>query len=140
MASLDRLESLRGARILVVEDDTDTRDALAILLERCGAVVTAVGSAREALEVLDDSRPHVLVCDIGLPDEDGYALMRKVRARDPDRGGKVPAAAVTAYTTAEDRRKALQAGFWEHLPKPLEVRKLLETVATLRQASVLPGH
>jgi CheY-like chemotaxis protein len=140
MVTLDRLENLRGARILVVEDDRDTRDALAIILERCGAVVTAVGSAREALEVLDDSRPHVLVCDIGLPDEDGYALMRKVRARDPAHGGKVPAAAVTAYATDEDRRRALQAGFWEHLPKPVELRKLLETVATLRQASVLPGH
>jgi len=139
MVSLDRLENLHGARILVVEDDPDTRAALAIVLERCGALVTAVGSSREALDVFDDSRPHVLVCDIGLPDEDGYALIRKVRARGAEKGGKVPAAAVTAYATPEDRRRALQAGFWEHLAKPVELRKLLDTVATLRRASVLPG-
>jgi CheY-like chemotaxis protein len=140
MASHDHRINLHGVRILVVEDDPDTRVGLAVVLERCGAEVTAVGTSTEALRAFDVVHPQVLVCDIGLPDEDGYSLMQKVRARNPEEGGKVPAAAVTACTTPEDRRRALQAGFWEHLPKPIELGKLLDTVANLRRASLLPGY
>jgi CheY-like chemotaxis protein len=140
MASGDNTVTLHGVRILVVEDDPDTRAGLVVVLERCGAVVTAVGTSLDALRAFDDVRPQVLVCDIGLPDEDGYSLMQKVRARDPEAGGKVPSAAVTAFATPEDRRRALQAGFWEHLPKPVELRQLLDTVVNLRRASLLPGY
>jgi len=140
MGTANSLVSLHGVRVLVVEDDPTTRAGLTVVLERCGALVTAVGSAREALRAFDRFPPHVLVCDIGLPDEDGYTLMQKVRAREPEEGGKVPSAAVTAYASAEDRRRALQAGFWEHIPKPVELGKLLDTVANLRRAALLPGH
>jgi CheY-like chemotaxis protein len=133
-------DGLHGLRILLVEDDPEYRAGLSLLLERAGAVVTAVGSAHDALEALELGRPDVLLCDIGLPDEDGYALMRKVRALDPDRGGKVPAAAVTARSSQDDRRDALDAGFWAHLPKPVEVPKLLATVANLGRAGSIPGY
>jgi signal transduction histidine kinase len=121
---------LNGVHVLVVEDEVDTRDLLAMALEQCGARVTAVASAAEALEALG-MLPDVLVSDIGLPAEDGYSLLRKVRLREPSRGGNVPAAALTAYARAEDRVRALEAGFQTHLSKPIDPSELIATVARL---------
>jgi signal transduction histidine kinase/ActR/RegA family two-component response regulator len=123
--------ALQGLRILVVDDDADAREGLTVLLEQWGGEVTAVGSAAEALEILDRARPHVLLSDIAMPGEDGYALIKKVRMLSPDRGGRVPAAALTAYATAEDRIRSLTAGYHEHLPKPVEPNRLLALVLSL---------
>jgi signal transduction histidine kinase len=124
-------DGLAGVRVLVVDDAEDAREALSMLLGQFGARVTAVGSVDEALAVLDRDQPHVLLSDIAMPEEDGYTLIRKVRARDAARGGRVPAAALTAYATPEDRTKALRAGYQDHLPKPVDPAVLVEIVASL---------
>jgi len=136
-ASLQR-DGLAGVRVLVVDDAKDAREALSMLLGQFGARVTAVGSVDEALAVLDRDPPHVLLSDIAMPEEDGYTLIRKVRARDAARGGRVPAAALTAYATPEDRTKALRAGYHDHLPKPVDPAVLIETVASLARRSEPP--
>jgi signal transduction histidine kinase len=121
---------LQGVRVLVVEDEVDTRDLLITALQQCGALVTGVATTAEALDSFD-TVPDVIVSDIGLPGEDGYELLRKVRSLAPDRGGKVPAAALTAFARAEDRLRALEAGFETHLAKPLDPSELVATVARL---------
>ena len=123
--------SLQGIRILLVEDSYDTRESLRIWLKQNGADVTAVESAAEALEALAAVRPHVLLSDIGLPGMDGYALMRRVRDLDPSDGGQVPSAAITAYGRPQDRIQAIQAGFWDHVPKPVDPPLLLAVVVNL---------
>jgi CheY-like chemotaxis protein len=115
----------------VVDDDPDARDLFSLILSSNGAEVRACASAAEALQVLDEWRPDVLVSDIGMPVEDGYELMRKVRAREPERGGRVPALALTAYARAEDARKAFNAGYQAHVPKPIEPVELTTVVAGL---------
>jgi PAS domain S-box-containing protein len=122
---------LDGLRVLVVDDEPDTRLMLKVMLEQCGAEVTTAASARKALEVIERVRPDVLVSDIGMPEEDGYALMRKVRALPAGRGGRLPAAALTAYAGAEDRKRALRAGFQVHIPKPVDPAELVAAVASL---------
>jgi signal transduction histidine kinase len=122
---------LTGLRVMVVEDEVDTRDLLVISLEQCGAGVMACGSVPEALAGFDREVPDVLVSDIGVPGEDGYSLIRKVRARPPEKGGKVPAAALTAYARAEDRQRALEAGYQTHLAKPIDPSELVASVARL---------
>ena len=122
---------LAGVRVLVVEDEEDTRELLVTALEQCGARVTAVSSAAEALANLDRSPPDVLVSDLGMPDEDGFSLIRKVRAREAGQGGGVPAAALTAYARTEDRVRALTSGFQKHLPKPIDPSDLIAAVAAL---------
>jgi signal transduction histidine kinase/CheY-like chemotaxis protein len=123
--------SLHGIRVLVVDDEQDARELVAAALAACGADVASASSAGEALEMLGRSRPHVLVSDIEMPEEDGYALLRKVRERSPDDGGLIPAAALTAYAGAEDRLRALLAGFQVHLPKPVQPAELAAVVASL---------
>jgi signal transduction histidine kinase/CheY-like chemotaxis protein len=125
------IPSLASLRVLVVDDDPDTREALKQLLEASGARVTAAGSADEALEALQRAPPDVLVSDIGMPGKDGYDLIRLVRALSPERGGRVPAAALTAYAQAEHRRAALVAGYQLYLPKPIEPAVLADAVARL---------
>ena len=122
---------LDGVRVLVVEDEADTRELLATALEQFGAQVTAVASAADALASLDRLPPDVLVSDLAMPGEDGYSLIRKVRSREAERGGHLPAAALTAYARAEDRVKALAAGFQMHLPKPIDPADLMAVVASL---------
>jgi signal transduction histidine kinase/ActR/RegA family two-component response regulator len=124
-------DGLAGVKVLVVDDAEDAREALSVLLGQFGARVTAVGSADEALAALDRDPPHVLLSDIAMPEEDGYTLIRKVRARGAAQGGQVAAAALTAYATPEDRVRALHAGYNDHLPKPVDPAVLVETVATL---------
>lgn len=122
---------LNGLRVLVVDDETDSREFLAVVLERCGAEVIPVASAFEAIQALDKFEPDVIVSDIAMPEEDGYTLIRKVRARSPKLGGRTPAAALTAYARAEDRTQALSAGFQIHLPKPIDPSELAVVVASL---------
>jgi PAS domain S-box-containing protein len=117
---------LAGRRLLVVDDDPDTREAIGFLLLRAGAVVETVSSAGEALAAIERSRPDVLIADIGMPGEDGYELIRQVRALPPERGGHVPAVALTAYARPEDRERALAAGYQEHVAKPVEPEALIE--------------
>jgi signal transduction histidine kinase len=122
---------LRGLRVLVVEDEDDTRDLLVTALEQCGASVAAAASVADALNRLDEQVPDVLVSDLAMPGEDGFSLIRQVRARPAERGGEVPAAALTAYARAEDRVRSLAAGFQMHVPKPVDPAGLVRLVAAL---------
>ena len=122
---------LGGVRILVVEDEADSREILDDLLRAWGAEVTTAASGPEALVALNVSTPDVLVSDVGMPGMDGYELLREVRQRGDGEGGRVPAVALTAYADAESRRLALEAGFEEHVAKPAEPKVLLAAVARL---------
>ena len=126
-----RTTSLRGTRVLVVDDEHDTREILSVMLARYGAEVRTAGSAAEALTVFADWRPDVLVSDIGMPLEDGYALIGKVRARDKADGGEVPAIALTAFAAPQDKERALASGFNKHLSKPVEPVQLAKEVARI---------
>ncbi len=136
--SWDDAMALSGVRVLIVEDEADTRELLVRMLSRCGAEASAAGSAAEALATLDavavagaDGLPQVLVSDIGMPHEDGFALLSRLRERAPERGGAIPAIALTAYARSEDRHRALAAGFATHLAKPVEPGDLVAAVARL---------
>jgi PAS domain S-box-containing protein len=122
---------LSGLRVLVVDDEADTRELLITILEQYGAEVTASASASEALEALQRFKPNVLVSDIGMPEVDGYTLIRKIRTLDADQGGQIPAVALTAYARAEERNQALLAGFQLHVPKPVDPAELAIVVANL---------
>jgi signal transduction histidine kinase/ActR/RegA family two-component response regulator len=125
--------SLNGLRILVVDDEADTRALLIYALEASGAEVVAAASADEAISALTKSLipMDVLISDIGMPDEDGYTLLRRVRALEKEQGGKIPAVALTAYARTEDRRAALLAGFQFHIAKPVEPGELIAVIANL---------
>jgi signal transduction histidine kinase/ActR/RegA family two-component response regulator len=125
------LPGLSGLHILVVDDEPDSLEVLIAVLESRGASVTAASSVREALAAFERDRPHVLVSDIAMPEEDGYELIRKVRMLDPARGGRVAAVALTAYARVEDRVRALSAGFQVHVPKPVTPAELIAVVAAL---------
>ncbi|HTG36155.1 MAG TPA: response regulator [Thermoanaerobaculia bacterium] len=128
---------LAGVRVVVVEDEADTRELLSLSLQQCGAEVAAFGSVPEALASFDLVVPDVLLSDIGVPGEDGYSLIRKVRMREPALGGNVPAAALTAYARAEDRLRALEAGYQTHLAKPVDPSELIATIARLAGRTAL---
>lgn len=130
-ASGDAIEDVHGVKVLVVDDEPDSRALVKRLLEDAHAVVTAAGSAREALALLQTTRPDVLVSDIGMPEEDGYGLIKRVRALSANLGGSTPAVAVTAYARPEDRVHAIRAGFQHHLAKPIEPAELIAIVASL---------
>jgi CheY-like chemotaxis protein len=123
--------SLDGLKVLVVDDELDTREILQRLLKSSAAQVLLAASAREALALLRREKPHVLISDIGMPNEDGYWLIQQVRSLDPEQGGAVPAVALTALARAEDRIRALRAGFQAHTPKPVETAELIYVVAGL---------
>ncbi|HYG79826.1 MAG TPA: PAS domain S-box protein [Pyrinomonadaceae bacterium] len=123
--------ALECLRVLLVEDEQDTLELVKAILERCGAEVTAVASADEALASFERARPDVLVSDIGMPGGNGYELIKRIRALGPERGGRVPAVALTAYAGPKDRRRALLAGFQVHLAKPIEPDELLAVVSGL---------
>jgi PAS domain S-box-containing protein len=130
---LDWLPSLNGVKVLAVDDEASAREIISAVLTQCGATVTAVASAADAITVLAQSRPDVLVSDIGMPDENGYELISKVRKLKPEQGGNIPAVALTAYARTEDRMRALAAGFQSHVPKPIEPAELALVVASLMQ-------
>jgi hypothetical protein len=117
--------------VLVVDDEADSRELLTAILQRTGAEATAVPSVAQALEMLQQSKVDVLVSDIQMPNEDGYALIRKVRQLSPERGGTVPAIAVTANARGEDRSRALSAGFQLHMAKPIDPAELTEMIAQM---------
>ena len=122
---------LGGLRALVVDDDPDAREVVATILKQCEAEVKTAASASEALDILTDWQPHVLISDIEMPETNGYGLIQKVRALEPEAGGRVPAVALTAYTRIEDRLRALAAGFQMHVPKPVDPAELVTIVASL---------
>jgi len=129
--------SLQDVRVLVVDDEADTREAMAIGLGRHGARVATASSASEALGALARELPQVLVADIGMPGEDGYALLRKVRALPAERGGVTPAIALTGYANQQDRADALRAGFQMHVSKPVTPAELAAAVASLAGPALL---
>jgi len=138
-STLERTEpesaTLEGLRILLVDDEDDAREAMAVLLRQAGAHVVAVASAPLALEALGREKLDVLLSDIAMPGEDGYALIAKVRSLPPAQGGGIAAAALTAYATAEDRARVLRAGYHGHFAKPIEPATLVSAVAALAERS-----
>lgn len=124
-------DKLKHRRILVVEDDPDSQELLKTLLRRHGAEVTVVGSSERALAEIARVKPEVIISDIGMAGENGYELIKKIRALNPEAGGHIPAIALTAYAGATDRRRALLAGFQTHLAKPVEPDDLLAVILSL---------
>ncbi|HKP13324.1 MAG TPA: ATP-binding protein, partial [Blastocatellia bacterium] len=122
---------LSGLRVLVVDDEPDTREMLRVMIGKFGAQVKACASSREALSVFNEWPPDVIVSDIEMPDEDGYQLMRRIREFAPTRGGTTPAVALTAYARAEDRRRAMSAGYQMHVAKPADPLELALVIARL---------
>ncbi len=135
IAPADTAAPLDKIQVLLVDDDPDTREFQAFLLEQSGAKVTAVASGLEALQVLDRSVPDVLVSDLGMPDMDGYMLIGLLRARPPNQGGAIPALALTAYAAEVDRQRAIEAGFQTFLTKPVEAEILVKALVTLLDAN-----
>jgi PAS domain S-box-containing protein len=130
---------LDGVRVLVVDDEADARSLGARVLGRAGAEVATAGSVREAMERMTGQPPDVLLSDIGMPDEDGYDLIRRVRALPPGAGGLTPAAGLTAFASESDRRRTREAGFQLHLSKPVEPGLLVEAVAELTNRPETPS-
>ncbi|MBD2054887.1 response regulator [Oculatella sp. FACHB-28] len=128
---------LSGIKVLVVDDDTDTREFVAFLLEQAGASVIAIASAGEVLTVLPQLKPDVLLSDIGMPEMDGYMLLQRVRTLSSELGGQTPAIALTAYAGEIDYQRALSAGFQRHLAKPIEPEELIRTIMSLRMTHTL---
>ena len=131
MVPHDACVQINGVKVLVVDDEPDARGLVQRLLEDCKAIVQTAGSAAEAFKKLQAERPDVIVSDIGMPGEDGYSLIRRIRALGVEHGSSTPAIALTAYARAEDRVKAVVAGFQMHATKPVEAAELIAMVASL---------
>ncbi|BAZ22923.1 multi-sensor hybrid histidine kinase [Kalymmatonema gypsitolerans NIES-4073] len=127
----DEFPDLNGLKVLVVDDEVDTRELIAFILEQSGAEVTQVASATEALQALTQFKPNVLLSDIGMPEVNGYMLMRQIRAMPANLGGQIPAIALTAYAGDLDYQQAIAAGFQQHIAKPVEPAALVAAVANL---------
>jgi signal transduction histidine kinase/CheY-like chemotaxis protein len=123
--------SLAGVRVLIIDDERDVREATAILLQRLDAEVRALDSGRNVIEEIAAFQPHVLVLDIGMPDEDGYAVIRRVREHAAQQDRAIPAISLTAHAREEDRERALAAGLQAHLSKPIDVQRLANTIRGL---------
>lgn len=134
--SIQGAAMLSGVHVLLVEDHAVAREVIGRLLVDYGAAVTATAGVAEALEAFGRKRPDVVLSDIEMPGEDGYALIRKLRALPRDRGGQTPAACLTGLSTVEDRARVLHAGFQYHVAKPVDARTLLSVVAALAARSV----
>jgi CheY-like chemotaxis protein len=128
--------ALKGLEILVVDDEPETRDLLRFVIEQCEARVTTAGDVAQALAAVEQQRFDLLISDVGMPDEDGHSLIRKVRALS-DARGSMPALALTAYARGEDRTQALRAGFNMHLAKPIDPGELLVVMETLVRNATL---
>jgi signal transduction histidine kinase len=131
-AAIEQLEQLNGLHVLIVEDDADSRNVLALLLQRLGALVEAVGSAKDAYDRLKLRRPDVLVSDIGMPDEDGYSMIRHIRQLSDHH---IPAIALTAYARKQDAEAALGAGYDQHLPKPVAPADLIRAIKAVTRVN-----
>jgi PAS domain S-box-containing protein len=134
--TFEEANSLQGLHVLIVDDDRDALDLLVTVLEQCGAHVVTAGSAVEGLEVVGNVKPDIVISDIEMPNEDGYAFMRKLRAMTASQGGQIPSIALTAHAKAEDRMRALAAGFHIHVPKPVEPAELLVAIRSLRERNL----
>jgi hypothetical protein len=130
-AVADTFAEIEGVRVLVVDDEPDARALIKRFLADCDAIVTTAGSANEAVNLVQSGEFDVLVSDIGMPGEDGYSLIQRVRALQPQSGGDTPAIALTAYARADDRVKAVMAGFQHHVAKPVEPAELIAMFANL---------
>lgn len=124
-------DQLKGLRVLVVEDDADSRTLIKMMLERHGAEVESVGTAEQALKAIDAVPPDVLISDIGMPDQDGFELIRRLRNMSASLGGQMPAIALTGYATTKDRDRAIAEGFQKHLAKPVEPAELVDAIVKL---------
>jgi CheY-like chemotaxis protein len=124
-------DTLKGIHVLLVEDDEDSRALLETVLRYCGALVTAVAAAQDAMHTLQRVKPDVLLSDISMPHRDGYWLIREVRSLPADRGGTMPAIAVTALGYPHDVSRTLAAGYQAHLRKPVDPWELARTIASL---------
>ena len=133
-ADLD-FAAVQGFKLLVVDDDEDSRELLDTMLSYCGANVSTAASVKAAIAAFDEQRPDVLISDIAMPGEDGYDLIERLRTRPPREGGKVPAVALTAYARTEDRTKALLAGFNAHVAKPVDLEELVRVIAEVARAT-----
>jgi CheY-like chemotaxis protein len=122
---------LAGIRILLVDDEIDTRDFMSFLLQQDGATVSEASSASEALEAFAQSPPDILLSDLGMPLVDGYSLMAQIRSMSPEQGGQIPAIALSAYAGESDRDRAFAAGFQKHVAKPVEPTELLALIIDL---------
>lgn len=122
---------LSGIRVLIVDDEADAREVLEVILSQFGAEINVATSASQALEMLEAWKPDAIVSDVGMPNEDGYTLIQKVRALEPERGGLTPAIALTGYGRPEDRLQLLAAGYQVHLSKPVELIQLVDSIADL---------
>jgi len=123
---------IRGLRVLIVDDDTDTLEVLRVVLKQYGAQVRIAVSTADALEVFHEWKPDVLISDLGMPAEDGYALIGKIRALPPEQGGGIPAAALTAYVSEKDRLKSLSSGYQIHIAKPVDPTTIAAAVAEIK--------
>jgi CheY-like chemotaxis protein len=130
--------NLSELKVLVVDDEPDARVLLNYVFTVCGATVFEAGNAGDALMLVEKERPHILICDIGMPDVDGYELIRRVRALGEARGGKVVAIALTAFARPEDRTRALRAGFLVHVAKPVDPSEIVATVASIAGRTAPP--
>ena len=131
VTTFDGLPSLQGLKVLVVDDEADTRELICEVLKEVGSEVITCRSVEEALVALEKHKPDILISDLGMPEEDGYSLISKIRALSSEQGGHIPAAALTAYARAEDRMRVLRSGFQFHLPKPVDSAELVTVVASL---------
>ena len=137
---IEPLAQLVGTKVLVVDDQAEARESLRAILTHCGANVVTADSTREALRALDQFRPDILLADIAMPEDDGYALIHQVRTQMPEYVRGVQAAAVTAYASTEDRLRVLAAGYQLHIPKPVDPADLVEAVGTLARAARSGGR
>jgi CheY-like chemotaxis protein len=129
--ALAALADLQGVRVVAIDDEADALTLLRVVLETAGAEVTTFSSPLTALEQLADAKPHVLVVDLGMPEMDGFELIRRIRQSTDPAVRNLPAAALTAFARSEDRTKALRSGFEMHLAKPVDPGELVASVATL---------
>lgn len=133
------IQNLKGLQIIAVDDDADMRDYVKFVLEQAGAEVTVLSSASEVFSILKKAIPDLLISDIGMPNIDGYTLLKQIREFPDEKYSKIPAIALTAYAAEYDQQQAISAGFQLHLAKPIEADKLIEAIAQLLQSSRLSG-
>jgi CheY-like chemotaxis protein len=127
----DSCRDLSGLKVLVVDDEADSLELIKTFLEHCGAHVMTANSVDDALSHFNGTAPDVLISDIGMPKTDGYEFIKKVRQFPSEKGGEIPAVALTAYARSEDKTRALRSGFQTHLSKPIEMDELIRAIATV---------
>lgn len=133
---MNNVSILGGLRVLVIDDNADTLELVAVILEQYGTEVITAASATEAMQVIAQSKPDVLVSDIAMPGVDGYSLIRQVRTLSSEQGGQIPAVALTAYAGEEQRTLALDSGFQMHVSKPVDPAELVAVVVKLAQINL----